>query len=48
MEELNKLYSNMSQYIDIFQLKGAYTVLYDVEGTNMYGSMSVNNGYVKI
>ena len=25
-------------------LKGAYTVLYDVKSTDMYGSISVNNG----
>merc|ERR1719376_857886 len=32
-------------YENAFGLNGAYTVLYDVEGTDMYGSMSVNNGY---
>merc|ERR1719354_1245853 len=32
-------------YGSAFGLNGAYTVLYDVEGTDMYGSMSVNNGY---
>ena len=34
-------------YENAFGLNGAYTVLYDVEGTDMYGSMSVNNGYVE-
>ena len=48
VEEINKLYNYMSEEKVILQLKGAYTVLYDVEGTDMYGSMSVNNGYVKV
>ena len=34
-------------YGSAFGLNGAYTVLYDVEATDMYGSMSVNNGYVE-
>ena len=32
-------------YKNAYGLKGAYTVLYDVESTGIYGSIAVNNGY---